>query len=306
MIRFIASHFVDHSKYDLCVQRNELKLPYAHSWYLNCVSEQWDCLVLNDYDAVWPLPFRIKWGLKYYFRPYGIQQLGIFSKKPLSDEQVAAFVAEMTERIRYADLYLNEGQALSLGSKKNLSITPKPNLVLALSRSYEQVYSGYNSNLKRKLKKSAKSKLELFENDSAERVLQLFKEEKGSTLGLQEAFYKSFKTLLFQLMHKSLVRVYTVYGGPNILLAGAVFLEYQGRSIFLLSASSEMGRDENALAFLINEYLIYHSEKLDFLDFEGSESPGLAQFYKSFGSVESSFARLVYNRLPWPISLLKR
>ncbi len=305
MIQFKTSQYLDFEKYDACVQRNALQLPYAHSWYLNAVCEQWDCLVLNDYDAVWPLPFRRKWGFKYYYRPFGIQQLGIYSKKPLSDEQVAAFISEMREQVKFADLYLNEGQAENLSPKEGIQIKGKANFVLDLNRSYEQVYAGFKTNLKRKLKKQDQFKLDLFENDSAERVLDLFKSEQGQQLDLSPAFYQSMQKLLYKLMHKSLVKVYTVYGGPNQLIAGAVFLEYQGRSIFLLSGNTDFGKESNAMAFLINEYLIYHSEKLNHLDFEGSENPGLARFYQSFGAELRPYSHLKYNRLPWPLSLLK-
>lgn len=306
MIQFRSQNFIDYRKYDACVQRDESSLPYALSWYLNTVCEQWDCLVLNDYDAVWPLPWRRKFGLKYYFRPYGLQQLGIFSKKPLSQDQVNEFIQHLPKKVLFADIYLNEsqfGQIKKLPSK--VLISSQLNLKLDIGHSYEQTYQGFNTNLKRKLKKSEANKLQLFEGEGPEALLRLFKENQGQRLELDEEFYRAFKALMFQLMHKGLTKIYTVYGGPNQLLAAALFLEYGERSIFLFSASSEMGKELNAMAYLINEYLIFQSGKFRFLDFEGSNQKGLAQFYKSFGAKEFYYPNLYVNRIPWPFNRLK-
>ncbi len=306
MIQFRSQAYLDFKKYDSCVQRDQNSIPYALSWYLNTVCEQWDCLVLNDYDAVWPLPYRKKLGIKYYFRPFGVQQLGVFSKKPLSDEQLLAFYLEMSRRVLYADVYLNEGQALDAAPIKSLKVDPRLNLKLSINRSYERIYQGFNSNLKRKLKKASKAKMELFEQDGPEVLLKLFRENQGQQLQLEEEFYRVFRALLFQLMHKGMGKVYSVYGGPNQLLAAAFFLEYGSRSIFLFSATSEMGKSENAMAYLINEYLIFQAEKFEYLDFEGSSQEGLARFYRSFGAQDFSYPRLHLNRLPWPLNRLKK
>ncbi len=306
MIQFRSQAYIDLKKYDACVQRDASSLPYAHSWYLNAVSEQWDCLVLGDYDAVWPLPFRRKLGLKYYFRPYGIQQLGIYSKKELSLAQVDEFIIAMTKKVHFADIYLNEGQSLASEPLRGLNLQDQRNFILPLNRSYEKVYQGYNSNLKRKLKKTAKSNLQLFEHDGPDVLMDLFKEDQGKRLKLEDAFYRGFEKLLFLLLHKGLAKVYTIYGGPNQVLAGAFFLEYRDRSIFLFSANSQYGKELNAMAHLLNEYIIYHSDKFKMLDFEGSNNPGLGQFYASFGALERNYSRLYFNRLPWPLSTFRK
>ena len=92
MIRYIRNAYLNRQKFDHCIRMDKLGLVYAFSWYMDEVCHNWDCLVLNDYDAVWPLPYRNKFGLKYFYRPYGVQQLGIFSKVELSEDQVLGFV----------------------------------------------------------------------------------------------------------------------------------------------------------------------------------------------------------------------
>tara|TARA_R110002050_G_scaffold18186_2_gene53254 strand:+ start:9966 stop:10880 length:915 start_codon:yes stop_codon:yes gene_type:complete len=304
MINYRDHNYIDIEKYNNCVQRNNQKIPYALSWYLDSVCEQWDCLVLDDYDAVWPLPFRRKFGIKYFFRPFAIQQLGVFSKQPLSEEQILAFQQKLSENCRFADVYLNENQIVNSLSNK-WEVKKQTNLVLKLKRSYQEVYKGYSSNLKRKLKKQQQTNFDLFESDGPQVLLDLFSANKGEELKLSSEFFRSMEKAMFQLLHRGLAKVFTIYGGPNQLLAGVFFVEYQGRSIFLFSAVSPIGKDLDAMTYLINEYLIYNSERLEELDFEGSENKGLARFYASFGPEVRSYNHLKYNGLPWPISLLK-
>lgn len=301
MIKYVEQQYLDLEKYNTCVKRDQSALPYASSWYLNTVCEQWDALVLNDYDAVWPLPFRFKLGLKYFFRPYGIQQLGIFSKKSLSAEQMMAFGLELQKHARLADIYLNEDQAQSL-KLKGFRLEPQRNMLVDLNRSYAEIYQSFSTNLKRKLKKIEGEKFQLFEHEGPKALLRLFQENRGKELALDPEFYQNMEGVMFKAMHKNMARVFTVYGGPNQLLAGAFFLEHQGRAVFLFSAVSDMGRDLNAMTYLINEYLIYQSGKMQVLDFEGSNQEGLARFYQSFGAQERAYHRLVFNRLPWPLS----
>lgn len=306
MIHLKSQASLDVKKYDACIQRDTSSLPYAYSWYLDTVCEQWDCLVLNDYDAVWPLPWRKKLGLKYYFRPFGIQQLGIFSKVPLSEIQLKDFYLSMRKEVRFADIYLNEGQFPPKDFSKNIALSSNLNLKLSLNRSYQSLYEGFSTNLKRNLKKAEKENLALFESDGPEVLIQLFKQNQGQRLQLSEEFYRVFSSLLFLLMHKGLGRIYAIYGGPNQLLAGAFFLEHGNRSIFLFSAISEYGRESQAMAYLINEYLLYHADKFSFLDFEGSNQEGLARFYRSFGATEYTYERLYLNRLPWPLKQFRK
>ncbi|MDZ7847134.1 MAG: hypothetical protein U5L96_10385 [Owenweeksia sp.] len=106
--------------------------------------ENWDALVLNDYDAVWPLPVRTKWGFKYFYRPFAVQQLGVFSKKALGEEELHSFVDNMQQHCHFADLYLNEGQLLKVKALKHIRSTLQLNLGLSLACSFREIYHGYS------------------------------------------------------------------------------------------------------------------------------------------------------------------
>ena len=79
MIKFYKHKDIDLFKWDECIGSSINRRVQAFSWYLNVVTNNsWDALVLGDYDAVLPLPYRFKYGLKYIYMPYFIQSLGCF------------------------------------------------------------------------------------------------------------------------------------------------------------------------------------------------------------------------------------
>lgn len=304
MIKYLEQHYIDQRKYNDCVRQDKSALFYAYSWYIGAVCDRWDLLVLNDYDAVWPVPVRFKWGIKYCYQPVAIQQLGIYSKRPLTVEESELFMEAFYATFRYADISLNEGQfeAFDLPA---ISMQEQPNYVLNLNRPYQDIYEDYSTNLKRNLRKSEKEGLQLFDSDGPDDILELFKSYKARELKLQDNFFRDFKKVLYKCIHMGIASVYTVYGGPNTLLAGAFFVKHQGRAVFLFSAVSPYGRTVKAMPFLINEFIIYNSQKMDLLDFEGSKQEGLARFYKSFGAENRPYPSLQLNRLPKIISWLK-
>ncbi|AEV34286.1 hypothetical protein Oweho_3335 [Owenweeksia hongkongensis DSM 17368] len=306
MIRYVKHHFIDKAKYDLCVKLDSSGLVYGFSWYLDTACETWDALVLNDYDAVWPLPVRSKFGIKYFYRPFGIQQLGIFSKIDVSDDYRNEFAKQMIANCKFADLYLNEDQLIGVESLAGVQTKINRNYVLNLGTSYREIYHGYNSNTRRAIKKASKQKLEIFEHDGPDVLIDIFKDTRGERLQLSEAFYANMSKLMYQALHKGVGKVWTVYGPGNIACGGAFFIETNTRSTLLFTALDDVGKEMRAMFHLLNEYIILNSENQLLLDFEGSNDEGVAHFYRSFGSKEKHYQQLKYNGLPLPLRWLKK
>ena len=80
MIRYTINNNINLKKWDRCIQNSINSNFYAKSWYLNIICENWDALILNDYEAVMPIPYKKKLGIKYIYQPFFCQQLGLFSK----------------------------------------------------------------------------------------------------------------------------------------------------------------------------------------------------------------------------------
>jgi len=60
---------IDKVKWDACIRHSMNRLIYAESVYLDHMAVNWDAIVLNDYEAVMPLPWKKKLGIRYLYQP---------------------------------------------------------------------------------------------------------------------------------------------------------------------------------------------------------------------------------------------
>ena len=107
-------------------------------------------------------------------------------------------------------------------------------------------------------------------------------------------------------IYKGLIQNYGVYSPKNELCAGAIFIKSKHKTIFLFSGLTVEGRELNAMAMLISAFIEDHSQHPITLDFEGSNDPQLARFYKSFGAITSTYPHLEINNLPFLTKLAVR
>ena len=81
MIRFVEHNEVDTNKWDKCVKRSINSTLMLFLVFRYCCFEL-NALILNDYEAVFPLPTRKKWGIQYAFTPFWSSAVGLdFSNK---------------------------------------------------------------------------------------------------------------------------------------------------------------------------------------------------------------------------------
>ena len=285
---------------------DEKGLPYGYSWYMDALCGTWAALVLNDYDAVWPVAIGRKYGFIYAYRPLGIQQLGISSLHPISQEQTEEFVEALMKHFRFADLWLNEGQMPSVESAVS-QLFPCTNMLIDISRPYQEIYNEFDNDIKRRLKRLGENHtMTIFEHDSPKVLLNLFRETKAKQIDVGEDFFINMEKAMYQWLHHGMGKLWTAYGDGNQILGGIFIVETEKRSILFSSAINQAGRKAQANIYLLNEYLIYAAEKKQYFDFEGTEDKGLARFNKSWGIKIHPYYRFWYNNLPWPLNKLRK
>ncbi len=303
-VRYVRADEIDVDLWDKCIESDAEPLIYNTSWYLDTLGDDWDGLVLGNYEAVMPVTFGRKWGFDYVYRPYGVQQQGISGALASNAEVLNSFLETLAKHYKYCELYLNHQSDTSTLSRDWVQ-KEQVNLVLPVDRSYEKLYERFSSNTKRNIKKAKKAGFKLFEHDSPEVLVRMFQHNQGKKYKINDAFYAKIQHLMHVLLHKRRGTIWTVHDERNSPVGGLFVMEYKGRATLLFSAVDDYGRDHGAMAFLINEYLIMSSGHLEYFDFEGSNEPGLARFYKGFGADYRNYPFLKYNKLPLPLRWLK-
>lgn len=304
MIRYIKHKDVDTAKWDECIKKAVNSLPYAFSWYLDIVVEHWDALILNDYEAVFPLPSKQKFYIKYSFTPFWVQQLGLFSQTCEGLKRIEDFVRLIPKEFRFVELNLNFSALLK--HNRGFHLKENTNLLVNLNKSYSDHHLSYSKNLKRNLKKAYSNNLQLFKNDSPNTLVQLFRADKGAEMShFSEADYKNIETIMHVAVHKHCGQVWMAYDEGNRALAGMFLLFGPKRIILLFTGNSKAGKECAAMPFLIDEFIKENANSSLTFDFEGSNNENLARFYKSFGAVDQPYQSLKINRLPLLFRFLK-
>ena len=303
-IRYLKHEEIEKDKWDNCIEKAFNGIIYAYSWYLDIVSENWDALIEDDYKTVFPLTQKKKYGTNYLYPPFFTQQLGVFSIDMLTDEKVEQFINSIPSKFKFVEIYLNK-----YNTPSDIVYQLKPNKTheLDLIVSYEQLYQKYSTNTKRNIKKAINQSVSIQKNTSANEIINLFRNNRGKDLKtLMENDYNRLNQLINMLISKNKIEIWSAYNIKNELCAGVFFVNSNHKTIFLFSGRNAEAKENGAISYLINQYIIENAQKNLIFDFEGSNDENLARFYKGFGSKEYIYYQLKINNLPWFYKILKK
>lgn len=303
-IKYIQHNKIDFVKWDACVKLGKADLIYANSFFLNSIHPDWDALVINDYESVFPVTKASKFGIKYLLQPFFTQQLGLIGLHEKSTFVFDACIAELRKRYKYIECNLNY---LNSTNKYKAYCTDQTSIILDLGKPYSELKSNYSKNLERNLNKSVNAPLKLISNVDPKLIIDLFKNNKGKELNhIQTHHYYKLELLLNNLLERDAVKINGITDNSNKLIASVAFANHNNKYFFFFSALNQEGKQLKAMPFLINRFIEEHSGQEFLLDFTGSNQKSLARFYKSFGAREYVYLRLKLNDLPWPLNLVKK
>jgi len=301
-ITYISHDAINKKKWDDCIDQSVNGLIYGYSWYLDAMAEQWDALVLNDYEAVMPLTWNRKYGISYLYQPYFCASLGVFSKQTVTAGLTEQFLKNIPTRFRYIDIYLNKDNLFPV---EGFPLTERINYVLPLHQSYSSIAESYRSNLKRNIKKAEQSKLVVQQNLDSDAILALAKETMQRVSDITDEQLNRFKRVIVQANKCQRTETLGIYAANGNLLASAVFLYSHKRWYYILVGNHPNGKTLGASHYLIDRFIALHAGTDALLDFEGSDVRNLAFFYSSYGATEERYAALRMNRLPRILRWLK-
>lgn len=297
MIRYLKHSEIDIGKWDDCVESAVNHMLYGYSWYLDLVCEEWDGLVSNDYEAVFPITGGRKYGINYLYQPPFTQQLGLFSKEKPEFNTVDDFLDAIPSKFRFAEIFLNTLSFPSVAPTK-----ARNNYELDLARPYSLIAEGYTKNLLRNLKKAEQHNMYVAAHPDTTNIIELFRANRGRDIRrFDDLAAQQFRRLYHSLEHRGHARSWGAYSKTNDLLAGIIFFFDRQRAIFIFSGLSEEGRDKGAMPLIVDHVIRQFAGSDTTLDFEGSMDPGLARFFASFGAELKHYWFYRFNRLPFPL-----
>jgi len=305
MIQFLEHHQIDKAKWDECIRRSEHGIVYACSWYLDIVSPGWLALITEDYQAVFPLTWRKKYGVHYLFQPFFTQQLGVFSAtKKNTEKLVQSFINSIPKKFRFFEIQVNHANTVPL---EKVNTTERLTHHLDLSSSYEKIQQGYSENLVRNIRRAEKNNLEISSSIKLHEIIRIFRKNRGLEIDtLKDKDYDILSQLYEKANELKLVTSIGAKTPAGSWCSGAVFLKSFHEYIFLFSATDEVGRQSGAMSLVIDQFINKHSNEKANLDFEGSMDKNLARYYKSFGSKEVVYLQVRKNNLPVFMKWFKR
>lgn len=303
MIRYLQHGEIDKEKWDDCINRSPHGLVYALSWYLDAVHPVWEALVENDYESVFPLTSGKKFGISYLYQPFFSQKLGVFSKKPDEHININAFLEILPDRFRYVDIRLNQANRVN---GKYFQVDQNTNLELDLSDNIEILRNGFSENTRRNLKKFMDENIKLKDITGGDILIRIFRSNMGKILPkIRDIHYSGLKKVMDSAFDKETGRILVANNKKVKFLAGAFFITYRNRAVFLFSANTEEGRETRAMYGIIDRFIVENAGSELILDFEGSNNQDMARFYKGFGAKIFYYPGLRINRLPHLVKWIK-
>ncbi len=303
MISYLLHKQIDKKKWDVCISTAVNGLIYAKSYYLDNIANNWDALILNDYEAVMPLTWRRKFGIPYLYQPPFTQQLGIFFKELPVAEILDLFTAALQKHYKFAEIYVNYCNTAAFYGL----CTARTNYVLNIDRDYAAIYNSYEDGFTKSLRRIAKFKFQYKQSHNITEAIVLYQNLYGQrVLHLSKKDYRCFIALCFSLLYRQQLFIRQVTDAEGRLLALSLLFADDKRLYNIISCVTDDGRRLEANYFLYDNIIKEFCEKGLVLDLEGSDIKGVGDFYTKMNPKNEPYAFLKYNHLHPLLRLVKK
>lgn len=300
-IHYLKRNEIDTAKWDDCIENAANGLIYSYSFYLDGLCDKWDALVVDDYATVFPLPWRKKAGIKYLYAPPFIQQLGLIGTY---NERIFSDIFNLVKKnYKYGDIFFNYSN-----SNLPVIVSAKSNFILSLNKPYTELAAQFSNDLKKNLKAAEKENFIVLKDEPHQIAIELFQKHYGErTPHVRTGAYQKFATLCDNyLKTKGNLVTRAIFDNKKELLSVGLLLKDNRRIYNLMNTTTSAGRKMKANHHLLAEILKEFSNTDLIFDFEGSDLPGVREFYENFNPINQPFYHYHFNHLPFPLNLLKK
>lgn len=274
--RLLARRDLDAARWDKAVQR----APYGLSWWLDAVTDKnWYGVVLDDYRLVMPLPVNRNLGpLKLINGAPFTQHQGPFGTFRAGDLELMLAVIPKYWHVRKLAVYPPCSPAEAPGGWK---MTSRANHELSLAAEYTALARNYRGNLRRKLRDFPPTDLTEW---SLPCFLDFYRKHVGAKSQLSDKSLLVLKNLTSEVIRRKAGACYHLTGDAGETIAALLLVRHGNRVFNLLAASSPKGFALHGMTRLLDGVIRDQAGTETILDFEGSDLPGVALFFRGFGA----------------------
>lgn len=304
-VEYVRYKDIDKEKWDACIDNSVNSLIYGKSFYLDNLAQNWDGIILNDYEAVMPLTWKKKWGIRYLYQPSFIQQTGIFFKKKLTPAIFNAFFKLLEDNFKFAEIALNYENSLVL-KNSSYNILQRTNYIIPLDKYTGGADEFYHPHFAKSLRRIKKFNLSYEASVDFNSVISLYQQLYSlKILSVAETEIKGLKKICKLLVKNNSLIIRQAFSSENNLLAVALILKDAKRLYNIISCITPEGKKLEANYFLYDQLINEFSNDGLILDMEGSDKKGIAAFYKKFNPETENYFQLKINNLPALVKIFK-
>ena len=295
-IALLQRNEIDINKWNACIESDtKMANVSGMSWYLDKNCDDWNAVIIDNYQSVMPLPCRKKWGMDYVYPPFFTSRTGFFGQNLTSTEMDTVF-GVISEKFKWIDTMFSPDTEINIECYRHLKHRA---FVLNLQQSYSYIQKQYHRNHQRNCRKAVQNELILTKNPDIEEVISLFVDNIGQRkqVSYSQKDYQRLKELLVFLQSHNAVEALGANDKDGKLCAGIFFTHRDGKYNYLFSGRNGEGADNGSMFFIMDNFITLHAEKDANLYINGSDNEQIARFYAGFGLQETYYYQLMLNRL---------
>jgi hypothetical protein len=271
---------------------------YEQLWYVAPLADfKLTIYVFGDFETIFFVPYRSKLMVKYVYMPNFIQKLSFIGKVDGVDQ----IINLLTNRIKFGEISIINHENRFDSNKE------RTNILLDLENSYVELKKNFSDNHKRNISKV--KHIEIRQSENIDDLISIFKAEKVDSFRLIELnkIENDLNRILTYNKLKDRIFIINAYE-YNHIIASALFIHFNNVLHYIIGSSLKSNPKFSSKGlfrifdFVINRFSGTNTK----LDFEGSDIPGIARFFKGFGSQEETYYFVNWNRLPFPLNKLKK
>lgn len=294
-LRLLHREDIDTAKWDACIRAADNGMIYAMSGYLNLMTDNWCGVVLDDYRAVMPVPFRRKWGINYVYQPAFVQQLGMIGH--YTPDELPPALKIVSAQFKYGNLplnYLNDVWETRMGK----------NFILHLDKPYDELYKNFTYQVRKTTKGDPDPALHFSGSTPAKEIIQLYGQLYGSRFAhVPDRSYRGLIRYAESHPDQIITRKVRLH---HQFLSAILLLRDKKRLYLVVSVTTDEGRKLKVNRLLVTRLIREFANSGMILDFEGSDLPGVAEYYEGYGAIDQPYGCYNWNDLPFPLRLFKR